>query len=422
MEVLPKLEVCLAAFEKHFYFPAFPVLPDDLRFAHAGVRGEDADPFVAPRPVWDEHQLHRDPFEYPAVLLDQQVHHHAQLPLRLSAPFVARLAEHLYVHHPPIVLVVLLAVCLEPCDDRRARLFQPGDYLRRGEPAVEKDGPCLDSRRERLLDEHDGQLGRLCPRHLADAPGKGAPIGLPWLAHDKAVVRRRKYGIEQRDRGDAVCPREREDPVAKLGLHVHVVEIPGDELHCLAALLQGRVVDDERLPALAVVGKRLEVPYHGEGKAQYEALPVGVPVLEKAVDGVLGEFLAERSQLDLVVHAHPAEHEVEHEHHDCVYGDSLFLVRAAFGEDLDDMEALEEALCRRHALGLVAGVFHLFTGICLFLGLYVFCSFFLHAGSPLTCNMLALKCTHIIHHSERNITLFLQKKTQNLRTTCGIDC
>ena len=90
-------------------------------------------------------------------------------------------------------------------------------------------------------------------------------------------------------------------------------------------------------------------------------MPVHMDVAQEAINRVLGKVLMKRSHLDLVVHAHWAEHKIEDVEQDDAYGNPFFLVRTTFTKQLDNAKAINKSGCCIHRfLNVLGNIFCLY--------------------------------------------------------------
>ena len=92
-------------------------------------------------------------------------------------------------------------------------------------------------------------------------------------------------------------------------------------------------------------------------------------IFQETINRILGKILMERSHLDLVVHAHWAEHEVEDVEQNDAYGNTFFLVCATFAKQFDDTKAIKKSGGCIHGFSeIVSSIFRLYiSGFCVIL-------------------------------------------------------
>ena len=72
-------------------------------------------------------------------------------------------------------------------------------------------------------------------------------------------------------------------------------------------------------------------------------MPVHVNVLQETVNCILGKVLMKSAYLDLIVHAHWAEHEIEEVEQYHAYRDAFLLIGTTFAKKLYDIKAIKKS-------------------------------------------------------------------------------
>ena len=121
-----------------------------------------------------------------------------------------------------------------------------------------------------------------------------------------------------------------------------MVEVLGYELHCLAAFWQRRIINKESVPVILIFGQPGNVLDDDGRQPKKKPVPVHMGISQKAVNRILGKILMESPHLDLVVHAHWAEHKIENVEHDDTDRNTFFLVCAAFSKQFYNFKTVNE--------------------------------------------------------------------------------
>ena len=81
------------------------------------------------------------------------------------------------------------------------------------------------------------------------------------------------------------------------------------------------------------------------GQTKKKRMPIHVGIVQKTIHRVLGKRLTKPAHLDLIVHAHWAEHQIEDVEHDHHYGNAFLLVGSAIPKKLYHIKPTHKPCC-----------------------------------------------------------------------------
>lgn len=217
-------------------------------------------------------------------------------------------------------------------------LLDVGNALRRGKPTVKEHILGFVSGFHGAAEHIQHDLRRFLASLPANLPGEGTTVAALGRASQKLILTGRKRAEIHRNTGILVRPEQGQDTKAALIFHADVVEGLRHQLRFLAALGEGRVVEDEVFKPL-VGGSRADELADDFGRQQpHELVPVDSGIAAKTVDRVLGEALLKAADPHGHIHAGLREHAAEQEAEELHHRKALRLARPTYTQQLPHLK------------------------------------------------------------------------------------